>query len=126
MRTGRPKQPLMLTDEERERLESPSASGAHPAAFGAAGSGGAGVCRGAEQSKCRPETALLVGHGGQVARAIFESFAWKDSTTSPRPGAPRKVSDAEIEASRYSDLGKHTKARRDALVHTRFSEGHWT
>ena len=43
MRTGRPKQALTLTEEERERIESLAHRGAQPTAAGEAGAGGAGL-----------------------------------------------------------------------------------
>jgi hypothetical protein len=46
MRTGRPKQPLILTEEERDRIESLVHRGAYTASSGATGPDRAGLCRG--------------------------------------------------------------------------------
>src|SRR3954471_14992631 len=67
MRTGRPKQPLTLTEEERERLESL-----------------------AHRARSQP---LLVGKW----RSRFLQARLEGRYDEPRPGAPRKVSDDQVE-----------------------------
>jgi len=49
MRTGRPKPPLIVTEEERERLESLAHRAQQPSSVGSPRSGGVGVCGGAGQ-----------------------------------------------------------------------------
>ena len=72
MRTGRPKRPLTLTEDEQERLQSLAPSRAQPAGAGSAGPGGAGLRPGTGEQERGEETALLAGHGGQVAFPISQ------------------------------------------------------
>src|SRR5499425_1817027 len=96
MRTGRPKQPLLLTEEERARLESM----AHRA-------------RSQPLLARRARVVLACGDGldneavarklrcsrGMVGkwRARFLKTGLEGLYDEPRPGAPRKISDAQIE-----------------------------
>jgi transposase len=96
MRTGRPKQPLMLTDEERERLESlahRARSQSHLARRArvvlacAEGKSNQSVAR-----KLRCSLGMVGKWRGRFLKARLEGL-----NDEPRPGAPRQVSDAEIE-----------------------------
>ncbi len=96
MRTGRPKQPLMLTDEERERLESLAhrarsqpllARRARVVLACAEGQSNQSVAR-----KLRCSLGMVGKWRGRFLKARLEGLY-----DEPRPGAPRKVSDAEIE-----------------------------
>src|SRR5271156_1729139 len=96
MRTGRPKQPLILTDEEQERLESLAhrarsqpllARRARVVLACAEGQSNQSVAR-----KLRCSLGMVGKWRGRFLKARLEGLY-----DEPRPGAPRKVSDAEIE-----------------------------
>src|ERR1700677_467459 len=96
MRTGRPKQPLILTDEERERLESLAhrarsqpllARRARVVLACAEGQSNQSVAR-----KLRCSLGMVGKWRGRFLKARLEGLY-----DEPRPGAPRKISDAEIE-----------------------------
>src|SRR2546426_11138209 len=83
MRTGRRKQPLTLTAEERERLESL----AHRA-------------RTLPLLARRARIVLACANGldnKTVARRLFLQARLEGLYDEPRPGAPRTVSDAQVE-----------------------------
>ncbi len=73
MRTGRPKEALLLTEEERDRLQSMAHRAREPAAAGAASADCTGVWRWSGQSKGCAEVARLAGYGGKMASPISES-----------------------------------------------------
>src|SRR6202167_6452627 len=96
MRTGRPKQALTLTDEERERLESLAhrarsqpllARRARVVLACAEGQSNQSVAR-----KLRCSLGMVGKWRGRFLKARLEGLY-----DEPRPGAPRKVSDAEVE-----------------------------
>ena len=72
MRTGRPKQALILTDEERDRLQS-LAHRARSQSLMARRARGVGLRRRTRQQNRGAENAGLAGHGGKMARPIFAS-----------------------------------------------------
>ena len=86
MRTGRPKEPLILTEEERERLESL----AHRARVVLGCAEGVGNDTVARKRRCS------VGMVGKW-RARFLKGRLEALYHEPRPGAPRTVSDAQVE-----------------------------
>src|SRR6476619_1525300 len=96
MRTGRPKQPLILSTEERERLESMAhRARSHPllarrARVVLACAEGLGNEAVAKKLRCSKG---MVGKW----RARFLQARLEGLYDEPRPGAPRKVSDAEVE-----------------------------
>ena len=96
MRTGRPKQPLTLTADERERLESLAhrarsqpllARRARVVLACAEGLDNLSVAR-----KLRASISMVGKWRGRFLRARVEGLH-----DEPRPGAPRKVSDAQVE-----------------------------
>jgi transposase len=96
MRTGRPKQPLMLTDEERERLESLAhrarsqpllARRARVVLACAEGLSNQSVSR-----RLRCSLGMVGKWRGRFLKARMEGLY-----DEPRPGAPRMVSDAQVE-----------------------------
>ncbi len=118
MRTGRPKQALILTDEERDRLQSLA------------------VAR-----KMRASLGMVGKWRSRFLKARLEGLY-----DEPRPGAPRQVSDAQVEqvviqtlestprgqthwstrglaTGGDSDLGKHAP-RTNPLEHARLSHIH--
>src|SRR6202049_4496402 len=96
MRTGRPKQPLMLTDEERERLESLAhrarsqpllARRARVVLACAEGRSNQSVSR-----RLRCSLGMVGKWRGRFLKARMEGLY-----DEPRPRAPRMVSDAQVE-----------------------------
>ena len=72
MRTGRPKQPLILTEEERERLQSLAHRARSQPLLARRARVVLACAEGLDNQSGGEEAALLAGHGGQVARPIFE------------------------------------------------------
>src|SRR5580692_9215259 len=96
MRTGRPKQPLILTEEERDRLQSMAhrarsqpllARRARVVLACGDGLDNQGVAR-----KLRCSLGMVGKWRGRFLKARLEGLY-----DEPRPGAPRKVSDAQVE-----------------------------
>ena len=73
MRTGRPKRPLKLTEEERERLETLAHRARSQPLLARRARVVLACAEGLSNQSGSPETAQFVGDGGQVAGAIFES-----------------------------------------------------
>ena len=96
MRTGRPKQPLKLTEEERERLES-LAHRARSQPFLARRARVVLAC--AEGLDNLMVARKLRASAGMVGkwRARFLKARLEGLYDEPRPGAPRTISDAEME-----------------------------
>src|ERR1700691_4001634 len=96
MRTGRPKQALTLTDEERARLDTPADAArsqpllARRARFVLACA--EGLDNQTVGRKLRCSLGMVGKWRGRFLKARLEGLY-----DEPRPGAPRKVSDAEIE-----------------------------
>src|SRR5271169_1182175 len=96
MRTGRPKQPLTITEEERERLESL----AHRARSQALLARRAGVVLGCAEGldnqavarKLRCSVGMVGKWRGRYLKGGLEALY-----DEPRPGTPRTVSDAQVE-----------------------------
>jgi transposase len=96
MRTGRPKQPLTLTEEERTRLES-LAHRARSQALLARRARVILVC--AEGLNNKAAAKKLRCSPGMVGkwRARFLKFRVEGLHDEPRPGSPRKISDEQVE-----------------------------
>jgi len=96
MRTGRPKQPLTLTEEERTRLES-LAHRARSQALLARRARLILVC--AEGLNNKAAAKKLRCSPGMVGkwRARFLKFRVEGLHDEPRPGSPRKISDDQVE-----------------------------
>jgi|ERR1700733_3766099 len=96
MRTGRPKLPLVLSEEERERLQSlahrarSQPSLARRARVVLACADGLDNAAAAKKLRCSPG---MVGKW----RARFIKTRMEGLYDEPRPGTPRKISDAQIE-----------------------------
>src|SRR5271163_434263 len=86
MRTGRPKQPLVVTEEERDRLESL----AHRARVVL------GCAEGLDNQAVARKLRCSVGMVGKW-RARFLKGRLEALYDEPRPGTPRTVSDAQVE-----------------------------
>lgn len=96
MRTGRPKQPLTLTEEERDRLQS-LAHRARSQSLLARRARVVLAC--AEGLDNKTVAKKLRGSTGMVGkwRSRFLQARLEGLYDEPRPGAPRKVSDAQVE-----------------------------
>ena len=70
MRTGRPKKPLTLSPEDRERLESLAHRARSQPLLARRARGRTGMRGGTRQPNRGAETAVFGGHGGQVARGF--------------------------------------------------------
>ena len=81
MRTGRPKAALMLTADERQRLESLAHRSRSAAAAGAPGAHHLGVCRGHRQHGGRAAAARHAGDRLQMARPLRRASGSTGSTT---------------------------------------------
>ena len=96
MRTGRPKQPLVLTEEERARLESMAhRSRSQPLLARRARvvlACGDGLDNEAVARKLRCSRGMVVKWRARFLRQRLEGLY-----DEPRPGAPRKVSDEQVE-----------------------------
>ena len=73
MRTGRPKQPLLLSEEERERLESVAHRARSQPLLARRARVVLACGDGLDNDAVSPEAAVFTRDGGQVARAIFEA-----------------------------------------------------
>ena len=81
MRTGRPKVALILTADERQRLESLAHRSRSAAAAGAPGAHDLGVCGGHRQQGGRATVARHAGDGVQMARALRRASGSTACTT---------------------------------------------
>lgn len=96
MRTGRPKQPLVLTDEERDRLKSLAHRARSQSALARRARVVLACAEGLDNQtvakKLRCSKGMVVKWRSRFLTARLEGLY-----DEPRPGAPRKVSDAEVE-----------------------------
>ena len=72
MRTGRPKQPLILTEEERERLQSLAHRARSQALLARRARVVLACGEGLGQQGGGEEASVLAGHGGQMAEPVPE------------------------------------------------------
>jgi transposase len=96
MRTGRPKQPLVLTDEERHRLESLAHRARSQPLLARRARVVLACAEGLSNQKVARKLRSSIGMVGKW-RARFLKARVEGLHDEPRPGAPRKVSDAEVE-----------------------------
>src|ERR1700689_3577498 len=96
MRTGRPKQALTLTDEERERLVSLAHRARSQPLLARRARVGLGCAEGQRNQSVARKLRCSLGMVGKW-RGRFLKSRLEGLYDEPRPGAPRKVSDAEIE-----------------------------
>src|SRR6202451_4713972 len=96
MRAGRPKQPLILTEEERERLQSLAHRARSQALLARRArvvlACGEGLDNQAVARKLRCSLGMVGKWRGRFLKARLEGLY-----DEPRPGAPRKVSDEQVE-----------------------------
>jgi transposase len=96
MRTGRPKKPLMLTEEERERLESLAHRARSQAHLARRARVVLACAEGLENKMVARKLRCSVGMVGKW-RARFLKGGLEALYDEPRPGTPRTVSDAQVE-----------------------------
>src|ERR1700688_181238 len=96
MRTGRPKQPLIITEEERERLESLAHRARSQALLARRARVVLACAEGLENQMVARKLRCSVGMVGKW-RARFLKGRLEALYDEPRPGTPRTVSDAQEE-----------------------------
>src|SRR6202166_2152836 len=96
MRTGRPKQPLIITEEERERLESLAHRARSQALLARRARVVLACAEGLENQVVARKLRCSVGMVGKW-RARFLKGRLEALYDEPRPGTPRTVSDAQVE-----------------------------
>ena len=98
MRTGRPKATLIVTDDERQQLESLAHRSRTASFVGAARAHHPGVRRGADQhgrrpARCGSRRRPWASGGGGSSRPAVDGLL-----DEPRPGTPRRITDEQVEA----------------------------
>ncbi|HEX8800050.1 MAG TPA: IS630 family transposase [Terriglobales bacterium] len=96
MRTGRPKQALILTDEERGRLQSLAHRARSQSLLARRARVVLACAEGLDNKTVARKMRVSLGMVGKW-RARFLQARLEGLYDEPRPGAPRKVSDAEVE-----------------------------
>ena len=96
MRTGRPKRPLILTAVERDRLQSLAHRARSQPALARRARVVLACAEGLDNKTVARKTRTSLGMVGKW-RARFLRARLEGLYDEPRPGAPRKVSDAEVE-----------------------------
>ena len=96
MRTGRPKQSLTITEEERERLESLAHRARSQPLLARRARVVLGCAEGLDNQSVARKLRCSVGMVGKW-RARFLKARLEGLYDEPRPGAPRTVSDAQVE-----------------------------
>jgi hypothetical protein len=96
MRTGRPKQPLILTEEERDRLQSLAHRARSQPALVRRARVVLACAEGLDNKTVARKLRSSLGMVGKW-RSPFLQSRLEGLYDEPRPGAPRKVSDADVE-----------------------------
>jgi transposase len=96
MRTGRPKQPLMVTEEERQRLESLAHRARSQALLARRARVVLACAEGLDNKLVAKKLRCSLGMVGKW-RSRFLKSRLEGLYDEPRPGAPRKVSDGQVE-----------------------------
>src|SRR6202158_2220169 len=96
MRTGRPKQPLTITEEERARLESLAHRARSQAVLARRARVVLACAEGLDNQVVAKKLRCSVSMVGKW-RARFLKGRWEALYDEPRPGTPRTVSDEEVE-----------------------------
>jgi transposase len=96
MRTGRPKQPLLVTEEERQRLESLAHRARSQALLARRARVVLACADGLDNKAVAKKLRCSVGMVGKW-RTRFLKARLEGLYDEPRPGAPRKVSDEQVE-----------------------------
>jgi transposase len=96
MRTGRPKQPLILTEEERDRLQSLAHRARSQPLLARRARVVLACAEGLDNKTVARKMRVSLGMVGKW-RSRFLKVRLEGLYDEPRPRAPRKVSDAEVE-----------------------------
>src|SRR6516225_5057205 len=96
MRTGRPKQPLILTEEERERLQSLAHRARSQAVLARRARVVLACAEGLENQVVAKKLRCSKGMVGKW-RSRFLEARLEGLYDEPRPGAPRQVTDAQVQ-----------------------------
>ena len=96
MRTGRPKQPLMVTEEERARLESLAHRARSQALLARRARVVLACAEGLDHKAVAKKLRCCLGMVSKW-RSRFRKARLEGLYDEPRPGAPRKVSDDQVE-----------------------------
>src|SRR6202011_3950022 len=96
MRTGRPKQPLTLTEEDRPRLESLAHRARSQSLLARRARVVLACAEGLDNKMVAKTLRCSTGMVGKW-RARFLKVGLEGLYDEPRPGTPRKVSDAQVE-----------------------------
>jgi transposase len=96
MRTGRPKQPLTVTSEERQRLESLAHRARSQALVARRARVVLGCAEGLDNKAVAKKLRCSLGMVGKW-RSRFLEARLEGLYDEPRPGAPRKISDDQVE-----------------------------
>lgn len=96
MRTGRPKQPLTLTEDERDRLQSLAHRARSHAALARRARVVLACAEGLDNQAVARKLRCSVGMVGKWRRRFLQARL-EGLYDEPRPGAPRKVTDREVE-----------------------------
>ena len=96
MRTGRPKQALTITEEERDRLESLAHRARSQPVLARRARTMLACAEGLDNKAVAKKLRCSLGTVGKW-RTRFLQARLEGLYDEPRPGAPRKVSDAEVE-----------------------------
>lgn len=96
MRTGRPKQPLILTEEEHDRLRSLAHRARSQAALARRARVVLACAEGLDNQAVARKLRCSVGMVGKWRRRFLQARL-EGLYDEPRPGAPRKVTDQEVE-----------------------------
>jgi transposase len=96
MRTGRPKQPLTVTNEERQRLESLAHRARSQALLARRARVVLGCAEGLDNKAVAKKLRCSLGMVGKW-RSRFLEARLAGLYDEPRPGAPRKISDDQVE-----------------------------
>jgi hypothetical protein len=102
MRTGRPKQPLMVTEEERERLESLAHRARSQALLARRARVVLACAEGLDNKTVGKRLRCSLGMVGKW-RSRFLEARLQGLYDEPRPGAPRKISDLIMERGLTAD-----------------------
>jgi transposase len=98
MRTGRPKQPLMLTEEERERLQSLAHRSRSQPLLARRARVVLACADGLDNQAVAKKLRCSLGMVGKW-RSRFLQLRLEGLYDEPRPGSPRKVSDVQDSAA---------------------------
>jgi transposase len=109
MRSGRPKQALSLTEEERDRLQSLAHRARSQSLLARRARVVLACAEGLDNKAVARKLRASLGMVGKW-RSRFLETRLEGLYDEPRPGAPRKVSDAQVEKSSF----RPWRARRAA------------